>query len=63
MMELRARTRKGRTIWIITHLREAARYADITYLVEKGPNGSSIRLNDDDLDEPVDAAGLLSVMT
>jgi len=63
MMELRARARKGRTIWIITHLREAARYADITYLVEKGPNGSSIRLNDSDLDEPVDAAGLLSVMT
>jgi exonuclease SbcC len=63
MMELRARARKGRSIWVITHLREVARYAERTYRVEKGPNGSTVALNDGDIEEPIDTAGLLTVLT
>ncbi len=63
MTELRARTRKGRSIWVITHLREVARYADRTYVVGRTPTGSIVGLNDGDIDEPVDAAGLLTALT
>ena len=48
---------------IITHLREAARYADRTYLVENSLTGSKIRSLDGDTEDEVDAARLLTVLT
>lgn len=63
MQELRSRARKGRSIWVITHLKDVAAYAHESYMVEKGPEGSQVRLFDSAIESAPDAAGLLAVLS
>lgn len=62
MQELTRRARRGRSIWMITHIKDAAAYAQHSYFVEKGPDGSKIR-DYDPSDFTPEAAGLVAVLT
>jgi DNA repair exonuclease SbcCD ATPase subunit len=62
MEQLHSRARKGRAIFMITHLKDAAAYANDSYMVERGAGGSVVRRYDPS-EEAVDAAGLVAVFS